>query len=309
MASPLTLHVGLPKTASTYLQDAVFPRLRRHLVIDRPRTALLAPRGAHAPAEARGFATNLLRLEPDVWDAMGEALLDDLLGAERGRRPVLVTDEAFGRGGTRALAAGAHLRALAAGARARGFSGLRIVVFVRRQAEWLASHYAQVSDRRSRAGQRDFERFVAVQTDPANGLYRFGSLLRYDGLFDALSGAVDSRDELLVAPYEALEADRDGFLARLTGFLGDELAPVGTGGRDGRNVRREDEAAWRLRAPARRGPLGRLLGTGGGDGPGTIRLTPALRERVARAYAPANVRLAERTGLDLAGFGYPVKPP
>ena len=51
--------------------------------------------------EARGFATNLLRLEPDVWDAMGEALLDDLLGAERGRR----------------------------------------------QAEWLASHYAQVSER------------------------------------------------------------------------------------------------------------------------------------------------------------------
>ena len=302
MRHPLTLHIGLPKTASTFLQGELFPVLARHAFVNRPSTRLLRP----APRGDSGlFFERALAREPGLWAAIGPALLDELLGEEAGLRPVLISDEAIGRAASNPLRLAAHLTELDRLARARGFACLRAVVVIREQAAWLASHFAQLSDRRSRSDQAAFEAFVYKQTDPADGLYRFGALLQYDRLHDALVCAL-SPDRIGLFLFEEFERDPDGFASGIERFLGDELRDRSAAIGRPRNVRRAGEGRWTLRAPPLRSPVRRLQFALGGARGRTISLTPELR-RCCTAYAPSNAVLARRTGLDLAGCGYAIE--
>lgn len=304
MRHPLTLHIGLPKTASTFLQGDVFPALARHAFVDRPSTDLLrpAPRG-----DSRLLFDRALAREPGLWAAMGPALLDELLGGEEGARPVLVSDEAIGRAASNPLRLAAHLTELDRLVRGRGFACLRVMVVIREQAAWLASHFAQLSNRRTRSDQATFEAFVRKQTDPADGLYRFGALLQYDRLHDALVGAL-SPERVGLLLFEELERDAGAFAARIERFTGDTLGRSGAAAGPPRNVRGAGEDRWTLRPPPSRAPLRRLRFALGGASARTIALTPELRRSCA-VFAPGNAALARRTGLDLADHGYVVDAP
>jgi hypothetical protein len=299
---PLTLHIGLPKTASTFLQGDVFPALARHGFIDRPSTGLLRP----APqGDAGHFFERALAREPGLWAAIGTDLLDELLGEEAGARPVLVSDEAIGRAASNPLRLAAHLAEIDRLAGIRGFAPMRVMVVIREQLAWFASHFAQISDRRAHADQAAFEQFVERQTDPADGFFRFGALLQYDRLHEALVGAL-SPDRVRFMAFEALEGDEDRFIAQVAQFLGDALEPRAATDRRPRNVRSAGHGRWSLRAPSMRTPLRRLRFMARGAEGRYIRLTPELR-RACAVYAPGNAAVARKTGLDLAGYGYPVE--
>ena len=310
----LHLHIGLPKTASTWLQERVFPALGHLDVRAMPRTRLFrAPGDAKAEHRLMGC---VVRRAPAIWPAMGDAILDELApsaGAAEGR-DLLVSDEAFGRAASHPEALGAHLRGLAAAATARGFGRVAVVVLLRRQDTWLASHYAQVSDRAARAGQRDFERMVAQLTDPARSRYLGGMMVAYDALLEALHGAVGAENVTVLA-HEALSADREGALARILDALGtpegdrDAVMAAATGGAP-TNRRSDPSGSWALRprrigarhgAPGTGIPLPLWLDRARGRG---IALTPDLSRRILAAYRDANARAAAAAGLDLAAHGY-----
>ena len=188
----LHLHAGLPKTASTWLQEQAFARLAHLEHRPVPRSRLLdAPRDR---AQGGRLMAAALRRSPRVWEAMGEALMAELLGPRApwlaSGRDLLISDEAIGRLATRPDALAHHLRAMAPLARRWGLERLSVLVLVRRQDRWLASHYAQLSDRLPRASQRGFETMARRVADPRAERHGFGMLLDYAALHQAAEPVV-----------------------------------------------------------------------------------------------------------------------
>jgi hypothetical protein len=304
----LLLHAGLPKTASTWLQAEVFPRLPLRQT-SMPRTEIF--KGEGNEGSDRLLVATLARAET-VWSEMGDEILAALTGGGREEEltrndDLLVSEEGVGRVGTRPGHLRAHLEALRETAAGWGFARIRVLCLLRRQDAWFASHYAQVSDRNLRAGQADFEATAARLADPRCGRHGFGALLDYHALHAAMAAAL-GREAVLMLPYELLTADRLAFDRALSDFLGGgeavrralETARETTTGRS--NVR-SAEGGWRLRPRLSR--TDRLLAAAGLHRPlKRIELTPEISRRLMEAFAPANAALAAETGLDLARFGY-----
>ncbi len=219
----LRLHIGLPKTASTWLQTALFPRLPLRLAA-MPEAALFA----EGPGR---LLPQCLARSDSVWDGMGDGILGALTGrdraAERDRGDdLLVSEEGVGRAGSRPGHLQAHLEGLRRSAEEWGFARLRILCLVRRQDRWLASHYAQVSDRLEGTSQAGFEAEAARLVDPRADRHRLGALLDYRRLHAALAGAAGA-EAVTILPHELLQTDRAAFLEALTGFLGEKARRCG----------------------------------------------------------------------------------
>ena len=308
-ARTLHLHIGLPKTASTWLQDQVFPHLTHLRVVSTPRSRLF-DEPADREAEGRVMAC-ALRRSARVWNAMGDAVMGEMLGPREAwladGRDLLISDEAIGRAGSRPEQLAAHLREMAPVAARWGLGRLSVIGLIRRQDRWLASHYAQMSDRNPRACQRDFEAFARRVADPAAARFALGALLDYAALREAVA---EVAPDPLVMPHEALRRAPGEALRVLLDRLGTpaadrprvEAASLGTAS----NVRSGD-GAWRLR-PRRRALLShprlRVPGWGRGAGRGTISLTSEISALVLEAYAEGNRALDAATGLGLGRLGY-----
>ena len=309
----LHLHIGLPKTASTWLQERVFPQLDHLRFVATPRSRLFDEPEDRA-MEGRLMAC-ALRRSATVWRATGDALMRELVGEREAwlgnGHDLLVSDEAIGRAGSRPEILAAHLREMAIVAQRWGHDRLSVVCLIRRQDHWLASHYAQMSDRDARASQRGFEALVRRIADPAGARHGFGTLIDHAALREALVGVVD---DLLLLPHEALRSDPERALTTLLAGLGTPgdttvrivEASAGTAA----NVRSE-EGAWRLR------PRSLLVPGAGGrrrvalpswtpvlGRRGVIRLTPDLSARILASYAASNRALDEAEQLGLGIYGY-----
>lgn len=315
MADTLYIHIGLPKTATTFLQREVFPSLEGLRYLGTPQSDLFST--PNDLSHGQRLLTGCVSRSALVWERYGEDVFEDLFSSERSARSpgdALVSDEGVGRSGSRPALLAAHLVGLAEQAQAWGFVRTRVLCVIRRQDHWLASHYAQISDRYPEASQGHFEDGVQQKVDPAGERYGFGMLLDYAVLVDHLQGAVGG-DNVCVLPYEWLKADSDAFQVRLRDFLGVGGAQVGSACRQ--NVRSRGRGEWALR-PSRRERVIRLrpsrafaaLGlpdevrlaqrTRGGK----IRLTDAISALVLGEYQASNRAVAKRLGIDLAPYGY-----
>lgn len=301
----LYLHIGLPKTGSTWLQEQVLPCFPHLSGVASPTSRYFGM--PEDRATGNRVLSDTFRRAPELWDAVGDDLFAHILAlsdAPPGEgRDVLFSEEGMGRQASRPAHLVAHLRALAATAARAGFGRTRVLAFIRRQDTWLASHYAQVSGLNPAAGQADFERLVADVAEPRRARYGFGTLLDWAALQDALHAAVGPENVRLV-PQERLAGDPRGVLEDLAHWTGAgrEVDPVLDGAVGGRANVRSAGTYWNLRdRPRKLGPLrlsGRLRRRGG-----QICLTPALSETIVSAYREGNLRL-DRDGLDLARYGY-----
>ena len=300
------LHIGLPKTASTWLQEQAFPQLRHLRVVCTPRSRLF-DEPADRALEGRVMAC-AMRRSAGVWRAMGDAVMAEMLGPRAASladgRDLLISDEAIGRVGSRPEQLAAHLREMAPVAARWGFERLAVICLIRRQDRWIASHYAQMSDRNPRASQRDFEAFAARLADPSGARFALGALLDYAALREALAAVAP---DPLVLAHEALERAPAEALRVLLDRLGTpvadrervEAASLGTVA----NMR-SGGGSWRLR-PRRRALLGHpRLALPEWGRRGTITLTPEISARVMAAYAEGNRALDAAAGLGLAELGY-----
>lgn len=83
-------------------------------------------------------------------------------------------------------------------AREWGFAPLRLIATIRRQDQWLASHYAQVSDRIPDASQTHFEAFIDEVLDPHRRFFNIGVVLDYSVLAEQLASAVGANNVLIL---------------------------------------------------------------------------------------------------------------
>lgn len=309
--STLTLHIGLPKTATTFLQTTIFQQIAGVKVLPTPVSGRFVMPDDLATGQR--IMSCALKRSAAIWSQWGDTLFSDMLGPREAWsvQNVLISDEGIGRIGSRPELLNAHLRCIARQAERWGFSELRLVCLFRRQDFWLASHYAQISDRNHAASQADFERMARSTISAFQARYEFGMLLDYAALYDALVDVVGARGVAMI-PYEQLSADSEAFYHRLSGFLGVAVLPQGpdaNGANADRNVRSAGAQTWELRASSRgagrlvHALLGRIR-LHGLVRPRTITLTDELSREILDVYRHSNVRLARALSTDLAPYGY-----
>ena len=180
----LYLHIGLPKTGSTAIQrffkvnrDALEERGVLYPLSGRPKkpgSSTDSPRLNHHP-----LALEILSPPEDVRDSAWPELLAELRGAKED--VALVSSEVFDylRADSQFAAVRSHLQGL----------DVKVIVYVRRQDEYLASYYCQWVYRRGESHR--FEEFRRLPVVEAN----YQKLLsRWEEAF--------GREALIVRPYE-----------------------------------------------------------------------------------------------------------
>lgn len=301
MAPPLIIHIGLPKTGTTFLQKQVFSQLEGITYI-----------GRHSRTDTRtglALARTLRRASPVIWEDGAKSVprLNILKGLQHADTdiPVLVSHEnCFCRTATIVRGAPAlcpvrvaeHIRWLDEyfwnGAE------VRIVLSLRRQDEWLTSAYAEQAFKMDVSGQKDFEAKMRAAVDPAE-FGRF-SYLDYGRLVELLRHAV-GEENLFVMLHEELKEKPAETLASLCRFIGlDEYPPQIPEGRE--NVRAVGSNRWKLhdRAPEKK-RVARRLAQGREE---AIELHEGLRAQILEYCRPFNLGLSRLLGHDLGRYGY-----
>ncbi len=312
----LFFHIGLYKTASSYLQWEVFP-------------AVGALGTGPQPAAAKALKAEMVHLfrrrSPTVWRTRrGQRAARRIAELAPAAGPVLYSHESLYHGkifqqrpGRLGVRDPVHLLAAHLGAFARQAWGQRgrvgCLLFIRNQPDWLASMYAQFNDKLRGSGQADFERRVhALLREP---LLYGGQAIDYDHWYHRLSEALGPA-QVLPLLYERIEAPETW--SRVAAFTGLEALGPGVAldkGSQRAKVSRTAPAEWRLKDKggtpwhrAGRKALRRLGVPVARPQPQTraerLTMPEGLRGAIQGHYAAANGRLEQATGLSLAGLGY-----
>lgn len=301
------VHIGYHKTATTWLQEAVFPRARSHDFLPRKavQQAFLAAPGLHFDAEETRR----------------------VLGIGRRNRPLLLSEENLSgylhNGGLHGFLAPEVARRIKA-----ALPEARIVIFVRNQFDICRASYAQyVSGGGTWSARRYFDTARTMRgalTRPWKAPVFEFEHFEFDRLvahYDSLFGP----ERVHVYAYEALR-DPAVLLARMAADTGLALedAPIRA---DKANASLGAGALMLLRGVnlfTRQSVVNKdvLIDLPGGQGlrhaakwllaraPGlngkAAQLPRAERERIAAHYPASNRRLAALRDLPLAELGYPL---
>jgi len=306
----LHLHIGIPKTASTWLQTKIFPHLDHLQYIGCPRSERFKRTDNHN-GKVR-FLGDIFSRSSMIWNGYGNEIFEELVGDRHSwladGRDLMISEEKIGRQCSRPVLIAAHICELNKVAKKWGFERLNIICCIRRQDQWLASHYAQISDHIANACQKDFEVFVNKVLSPRLSRYAIGMLLDYDRLYDSLSSVV-SEGNIYFLTYETLKKSPHTFLNLLLKRLDtpsykiEEICMITAGSRA--NVRSDPEnITWCLRNKSSR--IGKLpwIRTVLKPRPKTIQLTPEITQEIINSYSAGNQRLSTKTNLDLGLLGY-----
>lgn len=318
--STLYLHIGLPKTGSTFLQEEVFPLFDSFEYLYKPDVGLLEDDFPYATSTHR-----FMEQSPVVWRDLGETLFHELFGpAPVQGKNVLLSDE--GIGNKEPVTVQTHLSELNALANQWGFTRVRAFGSVRHQASRMASSYAQGSERRLGASQRDFEE--RARQEIGADYYQRGVRLEYDLLWQSLTDVLGEENVLLL-PYELMKNDLPDFLERWFIFLerqdeGDRVIEqlLSGKGNNRKNVRSVSSNTWALRKRTTRNAKavvrlrpGRLFNALGLpmrvalrwpdlSREDEIRLTPSLSREIMQNYEKSNRAFAAHIDMDLSPYGY-----
>ena len=301
------VHLGYHKTATTWLQQQLFPNATSHDFVPRQtvQDAFLKPGGLHfCPETAR-----------------------EVLSLRGRNRPVLLSEENLSgylhNGGLHGFLAPEVARRIKA-----VLPDAHIVIFIRNQFDICRASYAQyVSGGGTWGSHRYFETARMVRgalTRPWKAPAFEFEHFEYDRLiahYDALFG----RDHVHVYPYEWLR-DRNALIERMQRDLGlsiEDLPPEGS--RSNRSLGPAGLAMMRcVNLFSRQSvvnkhyvidlPGSQVLRHGAKWLVGRVpvihnrpaRLSPRMRERIAAHYPDSNRRLMELRDLPLDELGYPL---
>ncbi|AVG23033.1 sulfotransferase [Pontimonas salivibrio] len=304
----LRLHLGLPKTATTTLQQ----------YFARSVPAYVGPGAPNLPAGFFGrYRAAFLQQEPEWWASRESSRLREKLAASCEQALARSSDGELTLSWEGALTPGLFVgsdfpevgghppgsrwvRHLAALVRAIAPKPVEIQVLltVRRQPEWLASLYAQRSRRILGASQEDFEdqlrRLLARDQLPIP--------LDFARTVSELELLIPVRS-VLVLPIESISTL--GYRRALSAFLGVE-EPSPDVFEEKLNQRRRDSVTWNLRdADERLRDSHSFRVVSGSDAVGSepcIVLTESLRQEILERVKDSNSRLTANSPLPLSGY-------
>jgi hypothetical protein len=220
------LHVGLPKTATTFLQNKVLSKFDGVNYISRYRA-----KDFFSEKVGKRLSV-LLKKDPVIWEdeKYVSAFSELLLSAQENRpKPIVISDENFsidakfftmakGRDEISPRLLLEHIKFLQKIAVKAGFFGLKVIWTVREHSSWFASRYAQSASQIPNSSQEDFERRLKriVSLDVVKGT-KF-EWLDYSTV-DRMYRDVLGDDGFIALSMEALESNPLQFFDELDGFL------------------------------------------------------------------------------------------
>jgi hypothetical protein len=291
----MVLHIGLPKTATTFLQHSIFRWMENVTYVHRRygeqwlsfTRALKQLRRVH-PRSVRGVSERLAQEFRQILAA----------GVEGGQPPrIIVSDENI------SLAASEFWVADGPGPRqvaerlqralrgmGLGEGAVKVVLGIRRQDQWFASRYAQSAASFPEFGQEDFDRRI----ESVCGMRLRGPLewIDYAAVHGVLTRAFGAGNVFFM-PMEALRHSPQATLGELGRFFGgiDLLEIYQRRVVEGKSRRGPSLSVgpnvWRLR---KRTEL--------------ITLSEERGRMLLERFRDSNRALAKATGLDLSGMGY-----
>jgi hypothetical protein len=274
----VVIHVGLHKTATTFLQSRIFPRL--------PGTTFVHPHHRPQPDDGpieRFVREVFFRNAACVDVAAHSAAIERWIGA-LSSEPLLVSTEALV-----GLPIENHATLLSnATLLAKVFPDAKIVLVIRRQDSWVVSAYAQLL----RAGlsttierylnwDRTSETFGSFYPSVYNGPNVDARDLAWER-FDALYREVFGSESVLTLPFELFKDDPGAFVGELCAFVGCDAAP---------SFDPEE------RVNERWGRLGILVAKAVNRVPMSVKI--AIRDRLGKGWHPSEIinRVGGRLGL------------
>lgn len=300
----LGLHIGLPKTGTTSLQELVFAR--------HPQLAYYGQTNLWDNPDAKSLLRALL-LDDEPADAARAAL-------QRGfaeRDAVMISDEALSMGEfmLRATRWPVHSDHARTAGRARALLGdAHVFLVLRNQADWLESWHRQ-GLKTGKYAETGFARWL--ERDLGSAAERLYELLRYDRLYEAWAGAFGP-DRVHVSLYEE-QGPRFPDLAAMT------VESLGADGQRARTLaaaepRNVTGTEFRGLPPlvqhlARSGPGRRILQAIPGRPRQVIRglierrrayagIEQTDKDAIRQHFAASNAALFRELGMDGRGFGY-----
>lgn len=324
----LVLHIGMPKTATTFLQRKIFPKWNGENVSFLPKGEIQRRlKGGEFDGfrVGRGLSVGFAR-SPLFWEDCGDSffraiLSDDLvpdksvvLSFEGITDPNFFATPSLNMPRKDPYLLKLHLERVVDISHRLGVDKVKVILTFRRQAPWLGSLYAQQSDRVFSAGQKDFEAKVDYLLDQRYGYHIYGVWMNYFRIWQLLSGVVGG-ENVLFLPQEMLTAQQKDFVERCSSFVGysgEEIQLDGVQPRD--NKRSVSENSWKLRpyslqensAFAQGGVKNRILRKL--KIPRVfnkeVTVTRELNERINLKFAHENSLLSHGLGINLADYGF-----
>ncbi len=312
MCVPL-LHLGYHKTATTWLQNAVF---------SDEDLGFISPWGAQAGIAVDEFVlANPFRFNPTQARLRFEEGLAN--ARERELVPVLSNEALCGQpvSGGRFAYGKVVLERLH-----ETFPDGKVLIVVREQRGALLSHYREYIANGFHAG---LARFIGGPVLPP-GFAPDCPLDHFE--YDGLVGHAQSlfgTDSVLVLPFEMLKEERERFLAELYRFVGRPPRPVpdrpperigvkglGLAFKKACNRINFGQSDWArprqsisARAVSKAAGWIERLAPDAWQGAYEERLREYIEAQIGGRYAPSNARLGQLTGLDLGHYGYALPSP
>lgn len=327
------LHLGVPKTATTFLQKALFPALED--VEYTPKEKLKELSGG------QGIDT-LFRYSPLIWreEESARRILDHITQIRR--RTILISEECIHGGqfppvslrpyndhkpdwarrdGYDLCTLARHVAEISAQINKQGAYNVRAIVTIRRQDTKLASSYAEISSNLEGASQRDFEQWIERLLAPDHFYRRSGAAkLDYHWFYECLAHEIGG-ENVFFLPYEELKIDPRGYINTWCRMLGGIAPREGFDYPEERvNKKSEGGGTWTVSPPAYMGPRirpksalmdkfgvpnripARFVDRGRDT---TIHLTEALSDFIMGKYRSSNAALnSQLESFDLEGYGY-----
>ncbi|MEA2978774.1 MAG: hypothetical protein QOF09_597 [Alphaproteobacteria bacterium] len=305
------VHIGLPKAASTTLQNRLFATLRHYAYVGRIDNGYRNER-------TRELIERLAIQDSVDYDHAGtDALLRSLPEVAAARnKSILVSAESLsveGRADRRMIAERLH----------RLFVPAKVLILLRAQPSMLQSMYLNhVRGAGRRVGSFD------AWLDETYGGVRFNDLYRVGLNYEPLMRAYDEvfgPDNVVVLPFELIRDQNSIFYSRIAELLDvpiDEVQSCVRHNSDNQRMSERQLLALRLQNRMSAGTNLAMLGRRilpmplyrkirgvvvGGRRVEAPPLPERWHVRVAAACAPGNSKIEARIGIPLGGLGYPVQ--
>jgi hypothetical protein len=254
----LYIHIGIKKTATSFLQSKVLGQTNSSRFIAIPEVPV---------GEEVVRMRSIFGFYPDVWTDQDGRAFANLLehygllsrGVGEEQRDLILSDEGVYGGvasaqpwiperkwakipdwgwehgpivrlyrqteaGPTPESVSSHLKAISETASNWGFSEVKVFANIRRQDTHYASAYAQFSDRVRGACQKNFEDWVRHLIHDPVGYYGGAAFkLDYNELWENLVEVLGEKNVFFL-PFEFLREDQEEYLGQLLGFLDTEEA-------------------------------------------------------------------------------------
>lgn len=281
----LAIHIGLPKTGTTFLQKEIFPQLLKrnylwkHLGESNSKSLTLESRkflrsqGASLSEDINQYILNF----------SGVGLISNenisMLAGDMWQRDPIVPAEVVA---SNLLRLGNTLYS--------DRDAIGVIFTLRRQDSWLASRYAESAKAMHSPSQTDFEEKVRyiLEEDNSRRLW-----LDYSYLYELFSSALPRHQVLFLLQEEMLHNPMET-IRKLSDFFGIESTPPRSLFSEKSNVLSKSENIWRLK-PFKKDKKEREE---------TLSLNADLSKSIMDAYKISNQKIAKILNLDLCQYGY-----